>query len=153
MSDHRESRWEIRQKGSTMDTRGNTGIDQILKEAEMIWPQVDLGLNVRDERETVRSSAVSSCTGEFANDYADACECFYLFRIIHRMSEKDPAFAALTGDYFFSRFSHALIPVDSVPLIERFSDYLKADAKQSEKAFDLTEYLAFIRHTAKEIAL
>jgi hypothetical protein len=136
-----------------MSVYAGTGIDEILKEAAGIWPDSVLSEQEKQARQTIRRSAGEACKDRNAKYYADACECFYLFRVIHRMSDADPGWAALTGDYFFSRFSHALIPIDSVPLTDRFSDYLLADTVRHSQPFDLEDYLMFIRRTAEEIAL
>lgn len=106
------------------------------------------------ERIRIRETALSAVQSQdFAKDYADACEAFYLFRWFHSNADQHPAWAVLTGDYFFSRFSHALIPIDSVELIDRFSDYLKEDVKKMDPDPDIDRYLAFIRQTALEISL
>ena len=55
---------------------------------------------------------------------------FDLFRSFHRLD--DPAYAigeaVLKGDYYFSRFSLDLIPVDSVKITDRFARILREDA-------------------------
>ena len=129
-----------------------TGIDEILKEAGQIWPNAVLSSRREEERRQVRRFAVA-CAGSYQKEYADACECFFLFRVIHRMTDVDAGWSALTGDWFFSRFSKALIPIDSVLLIDRFSEYLTEDLMRSEQVFDMEGYMRFIRKTAEEIRL
>ena len=128
--------------------------DEIFREAEAVWCEEDLPVIDRDVRARVRETACQAVqTQVFAKDYADACEAFYLFRKLHSFADQMPAWAVLTGDFFFSRFSHALIPIDSVELIDRISDYLKEDVKMINTEPDLEGYLAFIRQTALEISL
>lgn len=106
------------------------------------------------ERELVRDCALSAARGNVhAEQFADACEYFFLFRKLHRAAEMFPEWAVLTGDYYFSRFSHALIPLDNVELTDRFSAYLKKDASGKKADLDLAEYLEFIRQTALETGL
>ncbi len=128
--------------------------DEIFCEAEMVWGDENVPRIDQAVREQIREAAQSAVQNPaFANDYADACEAFYLFRKLHSLADQMPAWAVLTGDYFFSRFSHALIPIDNVELIDRFSDYLKEDVKKIEAEPDLDGYLAFVRQTALEISL
>ena len=92
--------------------------------------------------------------GAFALDYASACQCFYLFRKLHTMVEAYSEQATLLGDYFFSQFSHYLIPIDSTELIAVFSEFLKEDVvrnRQEENTFSIERYLDFIKQGAKEI--
>lgn len=55
---------------------------------------------------------------------------YELFRTFHRLD--DPAYAVgeavLKGDYYFSRFSLDLIPVDSIEITDRFAKLLREDA-------------------------
>lgn len=104
-----------------------------------------------EDRNCIRECASSAVqNASLADDYADACEYFYLFRKFHRETEQQPERAVLIGDYYFSRFSHALIPIDNVALTDRFAEYLKQDSVGLSAAFDLTQYLMFIRQTAME---
>lgn len=63
-----------------------------------------------------------------------ANENFGLFRKLHTL--EDPAYsvaeAVLKGDYYFSRFSLDLIPVDSIEITDRFARILREDASGAE---------------------
>lgn len=70
-----------------------------------------------------------------------ACACFQRFRQLHAEKAQTPE-TVLWGDYYFSLFSSYLIPLDSVPLIDAFSAYLKRDAR-AETVYDEKELAAF----------
>ena len=67
-----------------------------------------------------------------------ANENFGLFRKLHKL--EDPAYsvaeAVLRGDYYFSRFSLDLIPVDSIEITDKFAKILREDAS-GEKSEEL----------------
>ena len=109
------------------------------------------------EKHIVLQQAVTSCrTDCHTKEYAAACQCFFLYRKLHYMVEEQPEAATLLGDYYFSKFSQFLIPIDSTRLIDLFSEYLKKDAKEAaagSKEFDLNRYLAFVKRAAEEIRL
>lgn len=139
---------------NSLDIQKKSSADEIFEEAASVWKQEEIPVISKRDRREIRETALSSVHHtEHGTFFADACECFYLFRIVHRYTQELPGWAVLTGDYFFSRFSHALIPIDNVELIDRFSDYLKKDAKADTREFDLAAYLAFIRQTAAEMRL
>jgi hypothetical protein len=69
-------------------------------------------------------AAHASYDGANSDDFASACLAFFLFQDMHSRTDEAPAATTLLGDYFFSRFSKHLIPIDSVPLIDAFSEYL-----------------------------
>ena len=134
-----------------------TEIDVLLSEGYRIWEDFGFPVPDQEEKHKIAYCAVDSCeNGKFAKEYAAACQCFYLFRKLHCMTECEPEKATLLGDYFFSRFSHYLIPIDSTRLIDLFSEYLKKDVKDVVKSsadFCTDAYMDFIRSTAKEIGL
>lgn len=138
-----------------MSAQIKTQLEESLEEGCRMWeafgcPHPEITKDFR-----VAETAAAACRQEaFRADYAAACQCFYLFRRLHRLVEDSPQTATLLGDYFFSRFSVHLIPIDSPRLIDRFSEYLKTDTRKEAagaEAFDLTQYLAFITEAAKEI--
>ncbi|MBQ9030262.1 MAG: polyprenyl synthetase family protein [Parasporobacterium sp.] len=57
---------------------------------------------------------------------------FALFRKYHKLEDPDVSDgeATLRGDYYFSRFSLDLIPVDSVEITDRFARILREDASR-----------------------
>ena len=59
-----------------------------------------------------------------------ANENFELFRRFHKLDDDTytVAEATLKGDYYFSRFSLDLIPVDSIEITDRFAKILREDA-------------------------
>lgn len=141
-----------------------TVLQQVMAEAEalfeperQIWERYGIIPSWEEERRRVMRCAANACeNGVFAADYTAACLCFYLFRKFHGMAEREPKRATLLGDYFFSRFSHHLIPIDNTRLIDLFSGYLKGDAKRAGKGDpvpDTEDYLEFIRNAAKETGL
>ena len=71
-------------------------------------------------------------------EYSELCESFWLFRFLHRVENAD---CTLLGDYCFGIFSGYLAELDSVPLNDAFSAYLKEDTVAS-KTFD--DYLQFV---------
>lgn len=100
--------------------------------------------------EYVQQVYVGPCLGHFAA----ACQCYYLFRRLHEKAELEPVRATLLGDYFFSRFSHHLIPVDSTLLIQRFSEFLTHQtecAAEGRNKFDLEGYKTFIKNVSLEV--
>lgn len=130
-------------------------VDELLADGYRMWEEYRLPVLTDEERHQAAECAAAAWDStDFTLEYAAACQCFYLFRRLHTMVEEHPEQVTLLGDYFFSRFSHFLIPIDSTRLIDLFSEYLKGDAlRQSEgkKDFDPDGYLRFIRETAKEI--
>ena len=63
-----------------------------------------------------------------------ANENFELFRRFHRLDDDtySVAEATLKGEYYFSRFSLDLIPVDSIEITDRFAKILREDASGAE---------------------
>lgn len=110
----------------------------------------ELGFEPLSEEEKYYSVNLvcSSFEGEYLVDLATACQCFYMFRKLHQMVEDNPEGATLLGDYFFSRFSHHLIPIDSTRLIDKFSQYLAQDTQKGVEGnyfFDKEKYEEFIK--------
>jgi hypothetical protein len=130
-------------------------IDSLLEDGYEMWREYGIPEESLQDRGQVVACAVEYYgEKEYVLEFAAACQCFYLFRCLHTMVEEYPEQVTLLGDYFFSHFSHFLIPIDSVHLIELFSDYLKEDAKrqsEGEKVFDVCRYLEFVKETAKEL--
>lgn len=113
----------------------------LLEEGYGLWEESGLQLLPESERFAISDAAIRVYSGEYAAKFAAACQCFYLFRNLHARAERDPAWATLLGDYFFSQFSKHLIPIDSVPLIDAFSRYLANDAR---KPASTGAFLAFV---------
>lgn len=134
-----------------------TDVCALLEDGFSMWERFGLKLPDEKECQEVLRCAVCACKKErFTKEYAAACQCFFLYRKLHIMAESCPGTATLLGDYFFSRFSSFLIPVDSTRLIDLFSEYLKQDAKESAwgvKEFDTDRYLQFVENAAEEIGL
>lgn len=82
-------------------------------------------------------------TGRHLADLACAAQCLYWFFFLHSKEEISNE-ETLLGDYFFSRFSLHLIPIDSILLIDEFSGYIKRTAA-SEK-FEEKQYLKFLEN-------
>lgn len=77
---------------------------------------------------------VTSEDNTHSKELESANENFSLFRSFHRLDDENysTAEAVLKGDYYFSRFSLDLIPVDSVEITDRFSAILRAEASGYE---------------------
>jgi hypothetical protein len=99
-----------------------------------------IDLPPEERRQAVLDVARASFCGEHAEDFASACLAFFLFQDLHGRACEAPATTTLLGDYFFSRFSKHLIPIDSVPLIDAFSEYLAQCTSGTNE-----DYLAFIK--------
>lgn len=124
-------------------------VNNRLAEGYRLWEESGLPLPSGRERALASEALADAYAGPNAAELAAACQCFYYFRKLHGAAEEQPAGATLLGDYFFSRFSKYLIPLDSVPLTDAFADYLKNDIRQKGAAqygrTRDTEYTAFIR--------
>jgi hypothetical protein len=103
-------------------------VDALLREGYRLWEETELPPLGPGERYAAADAAGAAYSGPHARAFAAACQCFYLFRALHRLSEAFPASATLLGDWFFSQFSLQLIPLDNVPLLMAFSDFLARDA-------------------------
>ena len=132
-------------------------LQTLLLEGYRMWERFGLDPLNEMEKHKVLGQAVASCkTDCHTKYYAAACQCFFLYRKLHYMVEKQPETATLLGDYYFSQFSQFLIPIDSPELIDLFAEYLKKDTKSAvdgKEAFEMKEYLAFVTSAAEEIGL
>ncbi len=77
---------------------------------------------------------VSAPENKHQIELSSANENFALFRRLHKLEDNDytVAEATLRGDYYFSRFSLDLIPVDSIEITDRFAKILREDASGEE---------------------
>jgi len=116
-------------------------VRDILAEGYKIWASTALPALPESERYAASDSSLSVYGGEFAANLAAACQCYWLFRKLHRMVGDHPVHATLLGDYFFSLFSQNLIPVDSVELNNEFARIL---AEDTQKPMEMGDYLCFI---------
>ena len=132
-------------------------VDALLAEGYRMWDSFGLIKLSEAEKHEIPQAAALACRKDVhRKEYAAACQCFFLFRRLHNQTEEVPEEATLLGDYFFSQFSHYLIPIDSTRLIDLFSEYLKQDTKcaaDGSREFDKEGYLDFVKKAAKEIAL
>jgi hypothetical protein len=103
-------------------------VDALLQEGYRLWEEAGLPPLGREERCAAAAAAGTAYCGSYAREFAAACQCFYLFRMLHRLPAAFPESATLLGDWFFSQFSRHLIPLDNVPLILAFSEVLARDA-------------------------
>ena len=123
-------------------------IDAMLAEGYGLWKGFGLEPLSEEELHFVPDSVYDCCRGRHRENLAAACQSFYLFRLLHFMTEAEPEQTTLLGDYFFSRFSGYLIPIDSTRLTDRFSEYLKQDAQEGaggRRAFSREAYARFVR--------
>ena len=114
-----------------------------LAEGYLIWKSTGLPKLPASERYAASDTLLSVYTGENAASLAAACQCFWLFRKLHRMVNEHHVLATLLGDYFFSIFSRNLIPVDSVKLNDEFASLL---AKDTQTPIETDGYFDFIRN-------
>jgi hypothetical protein len=125
------------------------GADEHLREGMSLWEDAGLPPFAEDEGRAAYDAAVAAYDGPFQIEFAAACRCFRLFLALHARAEEFPASATLLGDYFFSKFSSLLIPLDNVRLIEAFSDFLEKDASSN----DAGDYIDFIGTTLKAVLI
>ena len=118
-------------------------ISQHLAEGYHLWESVGLTELPESERFVISDTLLSAYQGENAASLATACQCFWLFRKLHGMAERNPVHATLLGDYFFSVFSKNLIPLDSVALNGEFARLLASDT-QTPVAIDA--FMEFVRN-------
>jgi len=114
-----------------------------LAEGYDLWENVDLPTMPVSERYIVSDESLSVYNGEHAASLAVACQCFWLFRKLHRSTDENPIYATLLGDYFFTVFSRNLIPLDSVALNDEFARLLSADVEQQ---IGIESYKNFVRN-------
>lgn len=86
---------------------------------------------------------VSAPNDPHSKELESANENFALFRSFHRLDDDNysTAEAVLKGDYYFSRFSLDLIPVDSIEITDAFAKILREDA--SGQASEEVEKMSF----------
>ena len=113
-----------------------------LAEGYSLWESSKLSPPPTSERYVIADVMLSEYQGEGAANLAAACQCFWMFRSLHRLTEVDPVNATLLGDYFFSVFSKNLIPLDSVALNGEFARFLAGDV---QAPVGLSGYLEFVR--------
>ena len=105
------------------------GVIGHISEGYNLWEATGLPAPPISERYVISDESLSAYKGEHAVNLAVACQCFWLFRKLHGMTEENPVFATLLGDYFFSVFSKNLIPLDSVALNDEFARLLASDTQ------------------------
>jgi hypothetical protein len=96
--------------------------DSWLMEGYALWPDSE-PLFEKPEMPDI-DGLLAGYHGPFKDHLTDACSCFWLFRYFHTREE---LCSVLLGDYYFSSFSRLIIPLDSIPVIDAFSDYLIKD--------------------------
>ncbi|MBR6349368.1 MAG: hypothetical protein IKR67_02360 [Lachnospiraceae bacterium] len=119
-------------------------MDKRLGEGYSLWAEFLKDSAPEEYRYIGADAVMEGYDGRHTIDLASACQCFFWFRFLHEQTDDK---ALLLGDYFFSRFSHWLIPIDSTPLIDAFSAYLKDDAQGTfnGRVFDAAELENFFR--------
>ena len=118
------------------------GVIGLVAEGYDFWETVNLPVLPISERYIISDESLSVYKGEHAVNLAVACQCFWLFRKLHGMTEENPVSATLLGDYFFSVFSKNLIPLDSVALNDEFARLLASDTQDSAS---LSGFMEFVR--------
>ena len=125
-----------------------------LFEGYSLWEGFPLPSLNKFEKEEIPKTAFRCYSGEFARDFASACQSFYLFRKLHEDIDTNTDIKTLLGDFFFSRFSNHLIPIDNTKLINAFAEYLKRDSQrevEGKKKFSINEYKLFIEEASRLI--
>ncbi|MDR0850971.1 MAG: hypothetical protein LBN36_00595 [Clostridiales Family XIII bacterium] len=118
-------------------------VDALLREGYDLWDENGLPPLEYSERYAAVDAAGAVYDGFHRKAFAAACQSFFLFRKLHLQSELLPEVSTLLGDYFFSQFSKHMIPIDSVPLIDAFSDYLAQDVAGTSG--DYLDFIAKVR--------
>ncbi len=116
-------------------------VDKILAEGYHLWNESSMPYPLGSERYIAADALAFVYDGPYAEKLAAACQCFYYFRKLHGRVTAHPTCATLLGDYFFSQFSKNIMPLDSVPLTDAFSAYLKKDIQSPGT---IAAYIAFI---------
>ncbi|MDR2295410.1 MAG: hypothetical protein LBD95_01300 [Clostridiales Family XIII bacterium] len=122
------------------------GVDALLREGYRLWEEAGLPPLAPEARYAAVDAAGAIYGGPHPREFAAACQCYHLFRLLHLRVEEFPEAATLLGDYFFSLFSAHLIPLDSVALIRAFSGCLARDAVAAcaDGGRDADDALAFV---------
>ena len=118
-------------------------VKEHLDEGYRLWESTDLPAPEEPERYMISDALLAVYQGEHAGNLAALCQCFWLFRKLHGLTEENPVYATLVGDYFFSIFSKNLIPLDSVALNGEFARLLASDA---QIPIGIDGYLEFVRN-------
>ena len=108
---------------------------QRLEEGFLLWEEAGLPALTTQEKWGAAQLAARVYDGPHCLEFAAACQCFALFRLLHSRVQALPTASTLLGDYFFSQFAQNLIPLDSVPLIDAFAAYLEQDAAGHAAAY------------------
>jgi len=114
-----------------------------LAEGYKLWESTNLPAPDESERYMIADKLLTVYQGEHAGNLAALCQCFWLFRKLHGLTEENPVYATLVGDYFFSVFSKNLIPLDSVALNGEFARLLESDV---QTPVGIDGYLEFVRN-------
>jgi hypothetical protein len=124
-------------------------VDALLEEGYVFWDELGFeALSERDKHQ-ITDEVASVVKGKHLINFAAVCQCFYIFQRLHHMVEEEKENATLLGDYFFSRFSHHLIPIDSTKLIDRFSEFLSVqilEGVSGNNILDKEHYKNFIKN-------
>ena len=105
-------------------------VDDLLAEGYAFWDNAGLPPISENDRYKVIDVAGLVYEGPHFRQFSAACQSFFLFRKLHNMMSEiglEYKVHTLLGDYFFSQFSQNLIPLDSIPVIDAFAEYLKKD--------------------------
>lgn len=131
-------------------------LDEMLSDGYRLMEETGLEPFAEEERYLALKACLPLDDEQKYLNLAAAGQCVYCFSVLHNRIEENETAATLLGDYFFSRFSHYLIPLDSRELIEAFSSYLQMDTKDcvdGKRIFDKERYAAFLRRVSTEVKL
>jgi len=124
------------------DTALRNEIAGQLAEGYEMWDSSPLPPLPDTERFQASDESLSVYSGENAKSLAVACQCFLMYRKLHRITDEYPIYATLLGDYFFSVFSKNLIPLNSVALNGAFAMFLAGD---TNVPVGIDGFLKFVR--------
>jgi hypothetical protein len=130
-------------------------IETMFAEGYALGAEQGLALPCDGDRKSVIAAARATYTGAYSDEFAAACLAFFLFRNLHSRTDEAPSETLLLGDYFFSLFSKFLIPIDSVPLIDAFSNHLAqvtSDTDDADRKPGDAEYIRFIETLSEVLA-
>ena len=120
----------------------------LMAEGRTIWERSGLPPMRSGELTLISDAVLSAYKGKNAESLAAACQCFWLFRKLHRLAGDHPVCATLLGDYYFSLFSKHLIPLDSAPLIDEFARLLIED---TQRPVNQADYIGFVKRLPKAL--
>ena len=118
-------------------------IDKMLSEGMALWEKYLKAPIPEEYRYFGADEVAENYDGRHIIDLAAACQCFFYFRYLHSDMESESDIRTLLGDYFFSRFSLSLIPIDSTELIDEFAAFLNEDTQSEPYRLDLAKLAAF----------